>query len=88
MEAIIKIRWNGDLNEIIAMEIVRSRQMWNMSRIELEVGNMKEEDVLDLMSRWVDGGKIGGSAEGKISTILEIKFEILCLNRDFFKVDN
>lgn len=47
-----------NLNEIIAMEIVRSRQIWNMFRIELEVGNMKEEDVPDLVSKWVDGGFI------------------------------
>lgn len=39
----------------MAMEIVRSRQIWNVFRIELDLGHMKEDDVPDFLNEQVSG---------------------------------
>lgn len=50
-----QVKYDADLDGVMAMEIVSSRQIWNVFRIGLEVGNMKEEDAPGFLDEQVSG---------------------------------
>lgn len=50
-----QVKYDGDLDGIMAMEIMSSRQIWNVFIIGLELGNIKEEDVPGFLNEQVTG---------------------------------